>query len=95
MAQGYLPEIGSEFGPCERTKIDGEWVSCGHTDCAQTRIDLARICHHCDEALGTRGFFRMSPSGGGDLMGQAGTDRTVWVHAVCEMRAIEKERAEA
>ena len=75
MAAGALPDIGTEYGPCPHTKVNGEWVACGHTDCAQGRIDLERVCAHCGEAIALRLFYKIPRTGD-------------WVHATCEEAAV-------
>jgi len=55
MAVGYLPEIGSEHGPCAN--------DCEHTDCAETKRLLLMVCRWCDLAIGYRGFFNDSLEG--------------------------------
>jgi hypothetical protein len=51
MAAGYLPEPGSEWGPC----VD----PCSHSDCALTRADAQRSCRICAESIGyDRGYYR-------------------------------------
>ena len=49
MAVGYLPAIGSEFGPCEQ---------CEHSDCASGRTMLVTPCRICKEPIDTRAFFQ-------------------------------------
>lgn len=44
MAAGRLPEVGTEYGPCE-----GE---CKHLDCAETRRMAASVCRYCDGQIG-------------------------------------------
>ena len=55
MAQGYLPAIGSEYGPCEDE-------TCGHTDCGIDRVHLEKVCRYCNETIGAEtGFFQDVP----------------------------------
>lgn len=63
MAVGYLPEPGSEYGPCAS--------ECSHTDCAATRRMRATLCSICDEPIGSRGFFYHHPVGGAKVMQHA------------------------
>jgi len=55
MAVGYLPEIGSESGPCKD--------DCGHVDCAETKRMLLTECRWCDLSIGYRGFYNDTPDG--------------------------------
>ncbi len=54
---------------------------CEHRDCAATVRTANAICHHCDEPIGwDSGFFA--------------EDDGSYVHELCELEAIERERAE-
>lgn len=50
MAVGYLPEPGTQYGPCQD--------DCAHTDCAATRRQAEQQCPHCGELINyERGFY--------------------------------------
>jgi hypothetical protein len=51
MAAGYLPEPGTQYGPCAD--------ACAHTDCARTRQQAGMTCPTCGEQIGyERGFYQ-------------------------------------
>jgi len=75
MAAGYLPETGSEFGPCAD--------ACEHSDCAQTKRMLLTVCRWCDLAIGYRAFYNDTPDG------EPAWSRMV--HAVCHEETLDRE----
>jgi len=75
MAAGYLPEIGSENGPCKD--------ECEHTDCVETKRMLLMVCRWCDLAIGYRGFYNDT------LEGEPALSRMV--HAVCHEDELHRQ----